>query len=523
MRTISIDEMRGLEAFAAEKGITTAILMEMAGMKLASIAQHEIRRASTAVVLSGIGGNGGDGFVAARYLHNSGIRTDVYLTGNESQIKSQETKINLDILKKLGIPVKVFSSDDISGFKSSLLASDMVIDAVYGIGFKGSIPSKEKELFALINNTRLEIKDKKPYAIISADIPSGIGGDDGSAADGSIKSDITVTFEYPKIGLYKYPASSFAGKIINASIGIPRPNPVEKDVFVTGSPHQKGPKTVRGINITDGEQVSAVFPRPKNDANKGDKGRILIVAGSSGMMGAAVITSTAALRAGSGVVTLAVPDDIINNVNTMTVEAIVTGFNSAEEKASQADCVAIGPGLSKGSKIDKLVHGLLMSKKISCPVVIDADGLNAIKDPSVFKRSQKEIVITPHPGEFSRLTGISIDTIQKDRLGHAGKFAVKYGVTVVLKGAYTVIATPDGGLTINPIANPVMATAGSGDILTGMIASLIGQGMKAVDASVAGAYLHGLAGQLAASMKGGHGIIAGDIIESIPFAIDSVL
>jgi NAD(P)H-hydrate epimerase len=275
--------------------------------------------------------------------------------------------------------------------------------------------------------------------------------------------------------------------------------------------------------ITDMAYVSSLVPRRKNDANKGDFGKVLVIAGSSGMMGAAVLAAKAALRTGSGTVTLCVPDTLKNDINSISLEATVIGFSELNENFKRFDVIAVGPGLGKGPKISKMIKDIITSKSSDAPLVLDADGLNAITDKRILKGSKKEIVITPHPGEFSRLTGMGVQEIQRDRNGTAGRFASKNKLTVLLKGANTVIAGKDGKILINPTGNPGMATGGSGDVLTGIIASLIGQGIPPFDAAAAGAYIHGMAGNLAVSIKGEHGMIASDIIDSIPYTMNMLI
>jgi hydroxyethylthiazole kinase-like uncharacterized protein yjeF len=520
VKAITSDEMRTLEDFAVKKGIPARILMEIAGMKVANIAVHEIKRIRSACVICGVGGNGGDGFVAARYLRNSGIQTEVFLTSPEINISSSDSLENLKVLKNLGIkPVELSSDESFKKLKSSIVDCDIVIDAIYGIGIRGEIKDAAARAVDLMNGSKAGIKDRRPYAVLSIDVPSGADASTGEVSSKCVEADITVTFEYPKIGLLKYPASKFAGKIITTSIGIPKPDRLEPQ----GGPSEKQAKEkIKGIEVTDSRYVSGVVPRRKVDFNKGNCGKVLIIAGSSGMMGAAVLTATAALRTGSGLVTLCVPDKIKDFVNSMSLETVVAGFSELDEKLKESDCVAVGPGLSKGKTITKMVEGLLRSKKIKVPLVIDADGLNAVSDPSILKKSGKDIIITPHPGEFLRLSGKKIDEIQKDRIGSASRFASKYGVIVVLKGAYTVIAGA-GKTFVNPTGNPGMASAGVGDVLTGVIASLVGQGADAFNAAVAGAYVHGMAGNLAVSIKGERGVTASDIIDSIPYTLASVL
>jgi len=521
MEAITSDEMKKLEDFAAGLGIPARILMEIAGMKVANIAVNEIKRVNNATIICGSGGNGGDGFVAAKYLVSSGIKTDVFLTSPAEKISSNDSIANLTVLKSMGVKVIELNEGNIGLLKTSLMGTDIVIDAVYGIGFKGEVKGLESKIFDLVNSTKSEIKDRRPYYVLAVDVPSGVNASTGEVSPQCIEADATVTFEYPKIGLFKYPASRFAGKILTTSIGIPKPNPVEPQVSRL---EQKKAATekMEGIQITDPRQVSSSMPRWKVDAHKGDRGKVLVIGGSSGMMGAAVLTANSALRSGSGLVTLCVPNEIKNFVNSMSLEVVVSGFDRMEEKLKDCDAIAVGPGLSNGGNVKQIMTKLLTGK-IKVPIVIDADGLNAISDPEILKKPELDIVITPHPGEFSRLLGKSVDEIQKDRMGFASRFAVEYGVTVVLKGAYTVIAGREKQIFINPTGNPGMATAGSGDVLTGIIAGLIGQGMKSFDAAVAGAYIHGMAANMASSIKGIHGIVAGDIIDSVPYTIDSIM
>lgn len=522
MKAITSDEMRELEAFAVKIGIPSRVLMETAGMKVANIALHEIKHAKVATVICGSGGNGGDGFVAARHLHSGGIKTSIYMTSPADKLSSQDSRSNLEVLKNLGLNITPLSEDNLDQLKDALMGSDIVIDAIYGIGFKGDIKSPVPQIINIINETKRKIKNKRMYAVISVDVPSGADATTGEVPQSCVEADITVTFEYPKTGLFKYPASIFSGKILTTGIGIPRPNPLEPAGPAPEGIITEKREELKGIQVTDAKLVTAMLPKWKVDSHKGDRGRVLIVAGSSGMMGAGVLTANSALRAGAGLVTLCVPENIKNFVNTMSLEIVVASFDEIQEIIKEFDAIAIGPGLSKGRNISQLVNSLI-SSKVSVPIVIDADGLNAVSDPAIFKKSAKDIVITPHPGEFSRLTGKTVDDIQRDRMGSASRFATDFGITVVLKGAYTVIAGKDKEIFINPVGNPGMASAGVGDVLTGIITSLIGQGMSGFDAAVAGTYIHGMSANLATSIKSEHSTIASDIIDSIPYTYGSLM
>jgi ADP-dependent NAD(P)H-hydrate dehydratase / NAD(P)H-hydrate epimerase len=519
MKAISTDEVRSLEKFAVDIGIPLRSLMEMAGMKVASIAQHEVKKASYATVICGSGGNGGDGFVAARYLHNSGINVDIYLLCAKDEIRNQDSKANYMVLEKLGIKVKELTVDSIDLIKNSLLRSDIVIDAVYGIGLKGEPSLLSTKAITMINMVKSEVKSRRKYLVISIDVPSGINGTTGETAKAAVEADITITFEYPKIGLMKYPASKFAGKVITTGIGIPKPNPIE--TMSVNAPQGSAPGTLKEVTVTDANIAASMLPRRKNDANKGDNGKVLVYAGSSGMAGAGLLCAKAALRSGAGLVVLAVPKNIKDTLNAVSAEVIVADRETALTEHSDADCILIGPGLTTSAATTALVKKILSSKAIKCPIVMDADALNVIKDPKIFKSSKKQIVITPHPGEFSRLTKKSVQTIETDRIAFAKYFSSKYGVITVLKGAYTVICN-GSSVFVNPTGHPGMATAGSGDVLAGVIASLIGQKSSIMNASVAGVFVHGLSGNLVASYKGEIGIIASDLIEWLPQAINSL-
>jgi hydroxyethylthiazole kinase-like uncharacterized protein yjeF len=345
LKAITAEEMKQLESFATHSGIPSRVLMEVAGMKVANFALHEIKRINKACVVCGSGGNGGDGFVAARYLHNAGVATEVFLTGNESMITSKDSQDNLAVLKKLGIKVSDIPTD-LASFHSFLLASDIVIDAIFGISFHGPIDEMTAKIINAINLTKNEVKNKRPYFTLAIDVPSGTNATTGEAAASFIEADITVTFEYPKIGLMKYPANKAAGKIITTAIGIPRPNPI--DTFIPHDQISEKPTAAPGFNVTDPKYVSAVIPRHHADANKGNKGHVLMVAGSQGMMGAAILASNAAMRTGSGILTLLVPKELISFANTMSLEVKVGDISLVNEYIKECNVVAVGPGLSHG-------------------------------------------------------------------------------------------------------------------------------------------------------------------------------
>lgn len=536
MRIIDAADMKKLEEFAIEAGIPARILMENAGKGTASSILSSIKWLKRAVVLAGKGNNGGDGLVTARYLAKCGVMIDVFLLSQEDQL-SADSKINLDILKKTGQKFHVISkAADMNIFKEALLKSDVLLDAVYGTGFVGEIKDLVADVFDIVNNGKAEVKNKIPYQVVSIDCPSGADISTGKISPHTIRADMTVTFEYYKVGLLQYPASSYAGKIFVIDIGIPKPNPIEKEpLWKTERSINK--EKVDGIEIIDSRFVASIIPRRKSDVHKGSCGKALIISGSPGMTGAAVLCGQAALRVGAGLVVIGVPESLLNFVDSMSIETITWGLpetksgtispkavNIILQRISEYDVLAVGPGLSKSKSVSDLIVGLLASGKLNIPVILDADAINSI-DIKVLKKygKIKDISITPHPGEMSRLIGKSIDAIQKNRIKIANEIAVDYNINVLLKGAFSVIALKNNETYVNPTGSPAMASAGVGDVLTGSIAGLIAQGVDPFKALSAAAYIHGMAGSVVAGVKGEHGVIASDLLDSLPFVMESIL
>lgn len=492
--------MQNLDRFAIEKlGIPQIALMENAGKAVADNIAKNCKPGKVCVVAYK-GNNGGDGFVAARHLKNLGFDVSVFLLCDKAQI-SGSAKINLDTLRK--IKISTYSSK-IDVLEKLLKSSNVVIDAIFGIGLSGEITGIQAEAIDLINKYHKE----KKYYVVAVDVPSGVNATTGKAARHAIQADLTVTFAYPKTGLLKFPAVKNVGRLVVADIGIPYD---EK---------QKNLKTEKPKN-----EYIVNLPQRQVWTNKGDYGKVLIVAGSRNMSGAAYLTAAAAMRSGAGLVYLAVPESIQKIVAPKMREIITIGlpetnevslsFESFDEISKiKADVIAIGPGLTTHPETKELVKKLVLKTKIP-KMVLDADGLNCISDdPSILNRSKAEIVITPHPGEMSRLTGKSVKEVQDNREKISSALSKQWGVEVVLKGAYTIVANTKK-VWINSTGNPGMASAGVGDVLTGMIAGFIAQGFETKDA----VFLHGLAGDLAAKEKGEQGLIASDIIEKIPYAI----
>ena len=510
MRIVTADEMKALDQAAIENyGIPGLVLMENAGIRVVDLIRRVIGglRGRSVTVFIGKGNNGGDGLVIARHLLNMGAGVKVLSIVNVGEI-SGDAAVNLNIWRKMGQKIySVHQGDGINIVKLALMKTDLVVDAIYGTGFHGKMLEGAGRVIKVIN------KSGKP--VVAVDIPSGLEAGTGRVNGPCIRAHQTVTFGLPKLGLYLEPGAGYAGEITVADISLPA-------VLV----EKEAPRRY----LLTAECVKKWLPPRPASAHKGNFGRVLIIAGSRGMTGAACLAGAAALRSGAGLVTVAVPEtlhDIMEGKLTeaMTVPLPDTGGGSLSREArsrilsllENMDALAIGPGLSLAPETISLVRELLPAIKI--PFVLDADALNALAGQvSILGSLQAPAVITPHPGEMARLMGVAPKDIQADRIGAAIKAAATWNVATLLKGARTVVAAPEGVVYINPTGNPGMATGGSGDVLTGIVVSLIAQGLEPGRAAAAGAYIHGLAGDMTAKEKGMMGLIAGDIVSILPAA-----
>ena len=512
MKIATPKQMNEIDSYAINKlGIPGIVLMENAAAKVVgeitaecggSVAGKKI------LLLAGKGNNGGDAFAAARILDAAGAKVSLFVLARRNEI-SGDARINLDKLENTGIKVKeLLEERQVALLNASLPDSELVIDGIFGTGFGGKPEGIIKAAIEAVNNS------DKP--VISIDIPSGVNGETGEVPGACIKADITVTFCLPKPGMILHPGCEQVGRLVVADIGIPSEAIEQMNI---------------NKHVIDNKLVAGIIPKRFNDSSKGDYGKVFIITGSTGMTGSGCLCANATMRSGAGLVYVGVPAGLSTIYSTKLTEPIIialqdNGNGSLSAAGSEQiinvmdrmDSVAIGPGLSVNDEIIEVVRNVIKESRI--PLVLDADALNAVaRDVSMLKECKAEIVITPHPGEMARLTGLSIREVRNDRLKVAADFAQRYGVIVVLKGAGTVVALPDGTIYINTTGNPGMATGGAGDVLTGIIVSLAGQGMKPADAAIAGVYLHGLAGDAAAGKKGMHGMIAGDIIEELPYVI----
>ena len=508
-------QMNEIDSFAINKvGIPGIVLMENAALRLLDEILADLRSigGKKVVILAGKGNNGGDAFAAARHLVVRGYEIEVYVTAEKESITG-DARINYDILTAMGIEtLKLNSACQLGALGLSLGSADLIIDGIFGTGFKGKIEGIIADVIGLVNSSGKRV--------LSIDIPSGVNGETGKVGGGCIKADKTVTFALPKVGLVVHPGCDHTGELVIADIGIP-PKAIESQNI--------------SMNIIEQACIRGVLGKRTANSNKGSYGKIFVVSGSPGMTGAGCLTAKAALRSGAGLAYIGVPAALSHVYDTAVIEAITVPFEDNGTGRFSKGCIpeiiarmekmtalAVGPGMGVSDAVVEIVSNIISKAKM--PVVLDADGLNALSaDITILQKLQCKLVITPHPGEMARLSGISIEDVQNNRIEVAREFALKWKAITVLKGSRTVVACPDGSIYINTSGNAGMATAGTGDVLTGIIAGLMGQGANPEEAAIGGVFLHGHAGDLAAVDKGQHGLIAGDLVEYLPYAIKGVL
>jgi hydroxyethylthiazole kinase-like uncharacterized protein yjeF len=454
-------------------------------------------------VVAGKGNNGGDGFVVARYLKQDGAHVEIFLLGNKDELKG-DAAANLKKAETLEIPIH-----EITGPENFYIPDDswLIIDAIFGTGFSGVLRPPYDIIINKINQSGIPV--------VAVDAPSGLNCETGKVTEPCVKADLTVTFGLPKIGQVLYPGKSYCGFLEVVDIGFPAG--LDDDIHTY---------------LVDDVKAAKLLPPRKADAHKGDYGKLFVLAGSTGLTGAAAMTSLAALRCGTGLVVLGCPASL-NPIMEIKLTEVMTkplpdvkkkgclalrGMGEIRKMIDWADAVAIGPGIGTHHETAELVQRLV--KQIEKPMIIDADGLNNLsKDTNCLKEHKRPVVISPHPGEFARLTGLSIDEINEKRIELASYHARECAVTIILKGAPTIIARRSGNVYINYSGNEGMATAGSGDVLTGLVGGFIAQGMCASDAAVLATYVHGAAGDIATDAYGSRGMIAGDILQFVPEAL----
>jgi ADP-dependent NAD(P)H-hydrate dehydratase / NAD(P)H-hydrate epimerase len=515
MKLPTPEEMAALEQRAQDTtGVTVAALMERAGACAAGVARRllEGRGGRRVVVLAGKGNNGGDGFVAARDLVGD-ARVTVILAGPAAELGGGPAA-HLASVRERHIPVIEAAGLSPSDLDVTLRDCDLIIDALFGTGFRGPARGVPAAL--------IEAANRSGTRILAVDVPSGIDSTTGSADPPVIQAAATVTMGLPKLGLVQYPAAACAGRLFVADIGLP------------GTAVEEAPIRAELIRAA---WVGRAFPRRRADGHKGTYGHVFVVAGARGFTGAAVLAARGAIRGGAGLVTVAIPRSLVTVPTASLPEAMTlplpetdagTLSDAAEgvirEAVAAVDgkhpaVVAMGPGLTTHPEVVAAVRRLLPS--LGGPVVADADALNALAgDAAALRDAPGPVVITPHPGELARLMGSSIAEIQRDRVGAARSAASSFHAVTILKGARTVVASPDGRVGIVPSGNGAMATGGTGDVLTGVVAAFLAQRLAPWEAAACAAYLHGLAGDLAA--PGEFGLLPHELADAVPRALAGV-
>lgn len=514
MNIVTANQMKELDRRTIQDaGVPGKVLMERAGTGVVAALEQSLGspRGKTVTIFCGKGNNGGDGFVVARLLRRKQCKVQVCLLANARDLRG-DAKAMYQRFKKLSSTAKVLTNPSEDKIFQLLDRSDFVVDALLGTGISSPVKDQYQTTIETINASGLPV--------IAVDIPSGIQTDTGAVMGAAIQAHLTATFGYPKLGLFLGPGIDHVGDIHYVDIGIPPRYADEMNLSLTLLTHSC---------------IQHLLPVRKASAHKGTFGHAGIIAGSPGKTGAAALSSQAALRVGTGLVTVATPESANTSLEAKILEAMTLPMPETAERTLSMDACApltafaksrealgIGPGLTTQSETVKLIHTLL--PEIDCPCVIDADAINALAGHADLLRTCRSTpVLTPHPGEMARLLSqTSTKEINANRLTVAQDFAHSYSCVLILKGARTIVAGPDGKTAICPTGNSGMATAGMGDVLTGMIAGLLAQGLSPWDAARAGVFLHGYAGDLAAQKLGRAGLIARDLLAHIPQAILNV-
>jgi len=508
------EEMRRLDRRAiAELGIPGATLMENAGRGAAEVVRGLLARrrvsarGAPVAVVCGKGGNGGDGFVVARWLKRWGARPDVWLAFPEREIGGDAAD-KLRALRRAGVRPRAIEDD--RGLAASLARAAVVVDALLGTGARGAPAGLVAGAIELINASG------RP--VVALDIPSGISADGDAFPGPAVRAAVTATFAGWKRGLVAGPGAEQAGRVEVVPIGIP---PAE---------------AARGVRtfLLERRDVARHFPRRPRDAHKGTYGHLLIVAGSLGKTGAAALAAAAAMRSGAGLVTVATAASQQPVVASLVLEAMTEALPETAartlalsahevvlELAERRDAVALGPGLGLDAETQAAARALVQD--VRRPMTVDADALTALGGHlGQLRDSAAPRCLTPHPGELARMLGVSAADVQRDRIAAAREFATRHGVHIVLKGARSVIGAPDGRIVINPTGNPGMASGGTGDVLTGILGAFLARGLAPDAALQAAVYLHGRAGDLAARRLGEEALIARDVIAALPEAFQEL-
>ncbi len=480
MIVLSPERMKKYDEYAISTwGIPSAVLMENAGRSTYRLMkQAYLRPGARVAVMAGRGNNGGDGFVIARYAHRDGFPTEVFLMGEPDSLKG-DAKRNMELYLSIGgtmVAVGATSTRAAEGIRES----DVIVDAIFGTGLTKEVTGVEAAVIEEIN------RSGKP--VIAVDIPSGLDGTSGLPLGVAVRATHTYTYGHPKLGQLLHPGVSYRGRLTVVDISLPAAAVSSLGV---------------DAHVVDGEMLRSIFRRRPPEAHKGMFGSVAVIAGSVGKTGAAVMATTAALKIGAGLVTLVIPESLNNIAASKLTEAmtypvddqgrgvfLLSSFDAVRDLAADKDVIILGPGIGTAPETTAFVRKLY--GELDASFVIDADGIGAFEGHAdQLKKGEGRAIFTPHPGEFGRLTGVSPKDVNRDRLDLGRRFVKNHRVGLVLKGAPTITFSPDGEAFVNPTGNPALSKGGSGDVLTGFIGGLAGQGYTLTESGFFGAYLHG--------------------------------
>jgi NAD(P)H-hydrate epimerase len=514
MKIVTQEEMRALEEAAVQAGTSLDTLMENAGLAIARWVADRLGYLHSRRILTlvGPGNNGGDGLCAARHLSRWGANVTCYLCMSRPQTDPKRA-----LAEQAGVAfVDAARDPGFARLKSLAAGSHLILDAILGTGrARALIPPVSDEIRVVIDETR-RVRPTRPF-VVAVDIQTGLNADTGEFDPNGLPAEVVLTLGAPKLGLYLRPLVNPAEHVVTVDIGIP----------------DGADRAVRVDAITEAMAASVLRPRPIT-SNKGTYGRALVVGGSKMYIGAAYLATAAAAASGAGIVSLAAPRSVTETVAARLAEATYVPLVESEPGApdpevagrqiiqacDRATALLVGPGLGQTPYIGPMLRRLLAGPLPDIPLVFDADGLNALaRMPSWWEPLRRLAVITPHPGEMARLLDTTVEAVQNDRLGTARAAAARFGCVAILKGACTVVAHPDGRARINPWANAGLATGGTGDVLAGVVVSLLAQGAPPFDAATFAVYAHGLAGHIARARTGDAAMVAGDVLASLPEAV----
>ncbi|MFQ5479659.1 MAG: NAD(P)H-hydrate dehydratase [Thermodesulfobacteriota bacterium] len=518
MKVMDAVAMRAMDERAlSEYAMKGLQLMENAGRSVAEVVLRELASKGGEVrrvaIICGKGNNGGDGFVCARHLQNAGVEVTVFSLTRPGNFKG-DSGVNVRCWQKMGGAVNCLkSSADLTKQISSMRHAHVVVDAVLGTGLTSAVEGFYGEVLEFINTVK--------GTVISIDVPSGMNATTGEVDGAAVRAGITVTMALPKLGFYLAPGSGLTGRVEVADIGMPASMLTDKALK---------------HNLITAESVSSILMPRRAETHKCTYGHVALLGGSPGKTGAPYMAAMGAMRCGAGLLTIGLPAGLNNIMECKTTEVMTwalpednkgtigeEAYGEIKELLQGKAALVAGPGLGVSTGLKALLKSLI--GEVSLPVVLDADVLNNFAgSPDDLKgAASREVVLTPHPGEAARLLGVSTADIQGDRIGMAAELAKRAGALVVLKGFHTIIAAPDGEIYINTTGGPALATAGTGDVLAGMIGGLLGQGQSAVHSAITAVYIHGLAGDVISNRHGGpKGLIATELLAELPRLLNSL-